>query len=121
MTISDLRTYAAQGVPIMRISEMTGLPYSTIHGKAAHAGIKFAHYTVSWKQKIAAEYERPTDEIIMQFLEEGYSERLTAGALGIDRKTLHRYCQKKGFKFTGEHEACKPGRSKREKNGRKSI
>lgn len=64
-----------------------------------------------WKQRIRKEFEAPAREVIQSFADDGYSKRLTAGAIGITTQTLLKYCRKEGISFPDRNnlrEECKP-------------
>jgi hypothetical protein len=64
-----------------------------------------------WKQRIRKEFETPTRDLIQSFADDGYSKRLTAGAIGITVQTLLNYCRKENIQFPSRkdlREECKP-------------
>lgn len=57
-----------------------------------------------WKAIIRREFGAPARVVIQSFADTGYSKRLTAGALGINRQTLRVYSQKHGIVFPTRNE-----------------
>ena len=64
-----------------------------------------------WKQRIKQEFGEPAKIVILSFARDGYSKRLTAGAIGITGQTLLAYCRREGIEFPERkdlREECKP-------------
>jgi hypothetical protein len=64
-----------------------------------------------WKQRIKQEFGEPAKAVIISFARDGYSKRLTAGALGINGQTLLAYCRQENISFPDRQhlrEECKP-------------
>ena len=55
--------------------------------------------THDWPRRIRAEYDMTVKELVTSFAKDRYSLTLTAGALGIARDTLKRYCRHEGIAF----------------------
>lgn len=54
-----------------------------------------ADYSIyQWQQKVKEEFGISAREVIISFAQSKYSKRLTAGAMGISRNTLIRYCKR---------------------------
>ena len=64
-----------------------------------------------WKKRVREEFDMPVLELVMSFARDGYSKRLTAGAMGISPQTLRVYCSNVGVAFNNQAEMrheCKP-------------
>lgn len=57
-----------------------------------------------WPQRIKEEFGDNPKVIIASFFRDGYSKRLTAGAIGINRNTLIRFCKRAGIDSTKHNE-----------------
>lgn len=70
-----------------------------------------------WQQKVKEEFGVPAKELILSFAQSKYSKRLTAGAIGISRNTLIRFCKRNpDIKFVPQYEMryeCKPKRKEK--------
>jgi hypothetical protein len=69
-----------------------------------------------WRHIVAREFERPVKDLVLSFARDGYSKRLCAGAIGITRQTLTRFCVENGIEFPKQRdmrEECKPKPGKR--------
>ena len=55
--------------------------------------------TINWPQRIHNEFGAPASIIIASFIRDGYSRKLTAGALGISRTALMNYCRTFGIQW----------------------
>jgi hypothetical protein len=54
-----------------------------------------ADYSIyQWQQKVKEEFGVTAKELIISFAQSKYSKRLAAGAMGISRNTLIRYCKR---------------------------
>ncbi len=68
-----------------------------------------------WQRRISHEFNKPAKEVIISYATDGYSKRLTAGALEINTQTLRNYANREGIKFPERNELreeCKPKPSK---------
>jgi hypothetical protein len=64
-----------------------------------------------WKTIVRREFGAPAKVVIKSFAESGYSKRLTAAALEINRQTLRVYCIKEGIVFPSRNDLrdeCRP-------------
>lgn len=64
-----------------------------------------------WRQRIKKEFGVPARVVIESFANDGYSKRLTAGAIGITTQTLRNYCRRENINFPDRNnlrEECKP-------------
>lgn len=65
----------------------------------------------AWQQRIRYDFGIPARDIIGSFARDGYSKRLTAGAIGINMQTLREYARREGIEFPTRselREECKP-------------
>lgn len=63
-----------------------------------------------WKQRIRKEFDEPAKDVIQSFARNGYSKRLTAGAIEIATQTLLAYCRRENIVFADRinvREECK--------------
>jgi len=64
-----------------------------------------------WRRRLCDEFGITVKELILSFATEGYSMRLTIGALGINMETLRNYCRREGIQFPDRahlRAECKP-------------
>lgn len=64
-----------------------------------------------WRQRVRKEFEEPARYVISEYARQGYSKRLTAGAIGITVQTLIAYSRREGINFKSRdelREECKP-------------
>jgi hypothetical protein len=114
MTVSQLREYAEKGMSLRQAAAIINTPISTLGDRAKLFNIKFQHYTLLWQHRIEAEFEMPVKELILAFIRDRYSKRLTAATIGISNDTLDRYCRRENLIFPSRRELreeCKPKRS----------
>ena len=111
MTITDLRAYADQGVPLRIAAQKLGVSVTTIWRRGRAYGIKFP-LNRRWIARNEAEYEMPIRELVSLFARDGYSIRLAAGAMGISPGTLGKWASENGIEFPPRSEQrpeCKGG------------